>query len=769
MARSTTRGRNNNNNNSIDDADYGHPPPRSSRQKSVNYNEQPSSSTDGFPNNNGAAYGDVQSVSTRRTGSGSAYQWQQQQQQVAYAPAPATRNSRGTTAKREERDDFVNDDGEEEEEFDEEEDYEEEDGDGDDYGAKGRGGKGKKQPARGAGRKSVLAASNTSRAKGKGRKSDESNMSYENNNVNTSVSQAAAGRASSSTSLPIITIPRQQSRPSQSHIAVVEIPHKPTSQSPNLQQSLPSQQLYQTHPQAQYQPQQAQAQARSQISQLPHQQGAPPPQPQSAKHPNFLPAWPDDDDDEDEDDEEDGDGEAEEDTSIQQQILARKPAVSNQAYTNTTRAGSSAHPQYIPDSDPRYPAVNHTTAANGKTSHVFDNSSVLAAVKKNRVIPDSEDEEDEEGNTLVPLVAAAPTSDAVLVSAVMAPHLKVKAEGYQTSSGRRTTVTHVVESESEDELRLRSAAEGPNYQYDTVVDSKGKGKGRAAPSRSSRRYAGEDSDGEGSYKDEEDDDADYGKTDKKRRQAKIQRLADSRKSSRNNKNGGYERSTRSTRSRRANKVDEDDDAYEERQYNRRGGRNSETSTSDEEILELTDTESQDELMASLKGGNDKEYRFRKRAQVNYSLPAMFGLNPDGTPKEPDPATVAAATAAAAAKEKAKQMKKRKTGYGAPKHLPFSMSGTQLSNLFGEPPDSSDSDNGGASPRKNAAGGGAYAMPGALAAGGTGAFDYGSGNAGNLGKVSGATSELFKTCGYKHRTVRELTGIGNLFTFQTWQT
>jgi hypothetical protein len=198
-------------------------------------------------------------------------------------------------------------------------------------------------------------------------------------------------------------------------------------------------------------------------------------------------------------------------------------------------------------------------------------------------------------------------------------------------------------------------------------------------------------------------------------------------------------SGRRTRSTRGGGRGEDSDGdYEDpNAYVRRDAGSTETDSEDDEVPDLTDAESQDELVQAalkkMKGGKDeKEYRFRKRAQVNYSLPAIFGLNPDGTPKEPE--------VSATAKDKEKP-KKKKSGYGGPKHLPFNMSGKQLSNLFGDPPDSSDDDDV-ASPSKGGAAG-YFGGPGALATGGTGTGDWmgAAGTSNNLGKVSGATSEL----------------------------
>ena len=141
-------------------------------------------------------------------------------------------------------------------------------------------------------------------------------------------------------------------------------------------------------------------------------------------------------------------------------------------------------------------------------------------------------------------------------------------------------------------------------------------------------------------------------------------------------------------------------------------------------MNLTDGDSQDELNIQnaelLKDG--RNYRLRKRSGVNYNLPAMFGLNADGTP----------AANAKAADGKKDKPKKRST-YGGPKHLPFNMSGKQLGTLFGEnPPDSSSDDD--AQTPKRLGGLGA----GAMSAGAT-PMDFGAGTPSNLGKISGATS------------------------------
>ena len=285
----------------------------------------------------------------------------------------------------------------------------------------------------------------------------------------------------------------------------------------------------------------------------------------------------------------------------------------------------------------------------------------------------------------------------------------IRTEAYKTSSGRSTTVKHIVESDTDEEI-LRSR----------------KGKGGARSSQA-RKYEGETSEGEGSYHDDaEDDEEDLDP--RKMRRRNMERLANNRNEGKRARFDAYGSEKRVTRSR-ARGADDDDDDYEER--TRPGGRSlsTETGSDEDEPLDLTDTESQDELMIQAMKRVDskgRDYKFRKRAEVNYSLPAMFGLNPDGTPMQ------------LAESDKVKEKpKKKKSGYGGPKHLPFSMSGKQLSNLFGDPPDSSDEDDP-STPKRN----GLYGGPGPLATGGTAAMDFGAGTPSNLGKVSGATSKLF---------------------------
>lgn len=301
-----------------------------------------------------------------------------------------------------------------------------------------------------------------------------------------------------------------------------------------------------------------------------------------------------------------------------------------------------------------------------------------------RRVADSEDEQDAEGESELAsegyVVAGVPRQQQ---QQAMLAVPQVKVETYQTGSGRHTRKA-IVESEAEDE----------------PLSAKKK-----AQSRSDRKYLGNGSDSADDYS---DDEVAYA----------TRRKAAPRKT---------RFAGRVTRNSRRAAADDDDEEYEETSRRR-------PSSSDDDDIELilTDAESQDELMFEGRKGKDgKNYRLRKRSQpVNYNLPAMFGLNPDGTPAAPVPGSSKTDGGSA------KKGKKKRSVYGGPKHLPFNMSGKQLGSLFGEQYDSS-SDDDANTPRRPAGG---LLGAGAMSTGGM-PMDFASGTPANFGKISGATSQL----------------------------
>lgn len=343
---------------------------------------------------------------------------------------------------------------------------------------------------------------------------------------------------------------------------------------------------------------------------------------------------------------------------------------------------------------------------------------------KLRII-DSEDEEDAEGESELPSEAPTVTAHnaygANLHPDDIPAQPEVVVQEYQTNSGRRT-------------LR-RTLVESPATSEDEAASKRAKTRGQ---SKTARKYAGEDSEGEGDYKDEEGGDDDYRAT-RKARNTRLRSLANKRAGGRNT----------------SKRWDEDDDEdYEEPERSgRRGGAiSTESSDGDDDNLALSDHTSDDDLLLAhriasggpgrgkrrSKGGDGagaddeddgRAYGLRRKTKVNYNLPALFGLNPDGTAK---------AGPSNEGNGASKDKKKTKSGYGGTQHLPFNMSGRQLGSLFGEAPDSS-SDEDGATPRRGGTYGGTSG--GAMSAGGAGAMDFGfSGTPSNLGKVSGATSK-----------------------------
>lgn len=397
-------------------------------------------------------------------------------------------------------------------------------------------------------------------------------------------------------------------------------------------------------------------------------------------------AYPVDEGEDEAEEEEDagGDGYEEKDTTIQPH------------YTDQPQFIAPSALQIVPNSQPNAsgPTVAQSLFPESESNEVLMSANTASTSKRhNRVVNSDEDADGEE----------APTSDALSVLATNAPSARdalptikipppAAVQVYETSSGRRTTRKAIVESSDEDDDRSPAKTRSQSKQ--------------------ARKYAGEDIVSEGSYN---DDDEEYGEN--KRRYPKRKVL----------RNGARQTRAGTARASRRRGEDDDDD-YEENSRTRY------SPSPSEEELDLTDTESVDELglQAMTRNGRGRNYRLRKRAEVNYSLPAMFGLNPDGTP-----AANAAGTNAAGEGEK--KPKKKKSGYGAPQHLPFNMSGKQLGSLFGEPPDSS-SDEDGASPRRGGATSGLLGT-GAMPAGG---LDYMAGQPNNLGKLPGSKSECGRT-------------------------
>jgi hypothetical protein len=417
------------------------------------------------------------------------------------------------------------------------------------------------------------------------------------------------------------------------------------------------------------------------------------PAPPAAKHPNLQHFSESSDEDEDED----------------------KPlaAVSSQYVRGSTSTAPMAT-QFVPDSeaDAHY-VVPGSVNGNRRLSQVIvpahqllfsDSAPATSAISRpsgsKARIPSSDDNEEDAEGEVEPasegyvVTSAGPSrqqqqQQQQQIQLLVPPPPQVKAEAYQTGSGRRTARRAIIESDNEED----DAAAG--------------GAKKRGPSRSDRKYLGDGTESGESYS---DDDRAYGTS--------------RRKSTRKTRFVG-----RVTRNSRRAMNDDDDEEYEESSRRRHS-----TESSDDLPLVLTDTESQDELMLQSGGRRAKDgknYRLRKRKQeVNYNLPAMFGLNPDGS------------TAIPAVSDKpessSKKGKKKRSGYGGPKHLPFNMSGKQLGHLFGEANDSS-SDDDGNTPRRPAGG---LLGAGAMSAGSM-PMDFASGTPANLGKISGATS----TCSF----------------------
>lgn len=341
-------------------------------------------------------------------------------------------------------------------------------------------------------------------------------------------------------------------------------------------------------------------------------------------------------------------------------------------------------------------------------------------------IVDSEDEEDAEGESELPSEAPTVTAHNAYGANLRPDDIpaqpEVVVQEYQTNSGRRT-------------LR-RTMVESPATSEDEAANKRAKTRGQ---SKTARKYAGEDSEGEGDYKDEEGGDDDYRAT-RKARNTRLRTLANKRAGGRGNASKRWD-------------EDDDEDYEEPERSGRRGGAiSTESSDGDDEHVVFSDHTSDDDLLLAHRiasggqgrgkrrskggdgaGGDEEDdgraYGLRRKTKVNYNLPALFGLNPDGTAK---------AGPSNEGNGASKDKKKKKSGYGGTQHLPFNMSGRQLGSLFGEAPDSS-SDEDGATPRRGGTYGGTSG--GAMSAGGAGAMDFGfSGTPSNLGKVSGATSK-----------------------------
>lgn len=382
-------------------------------------------------------------------------------------------------------------------------------------------------------------------------------------------------------------------------------------------------------------------------------------------------------------------------------------------------APSEADSQYTVSSD-----APHVSSANG---HTFEarytaptTSTSTTTKRKGNVIADSEDEEeDAEGESELPSEAPTVTAHNVYAPSSLndLPDLppQIIVQEYKTHSGRRTM--------------RRTLVESPATSEDENLGGGGGGRGkRRAQSKQAKKYAGEDEDdAEGDYKDDGGADAEGDERSSRRaRKARLTSMAAKR-------NGG--RVTRGSA-----RWDGDDDDYEETERKGGGGRSYSTESSDDaDAVQLSDHTSDDDIMLAAKGdagGNGKNargYTLRRTNKVNYNLPALFGLNPDGTAK-------AGPSNERSSSNDRDNKKKKKSGYGGgAQHLPFNMSGRQLGSLFGEAPDSS-SDDDAATPRR---GSGTYGgtSGGAMSAGGAGAMDFGySGTPSNLGKVSGTTSK-----------------------------
>lgn len=398
--------------------------------------------------------------------------------------------------------------------------------------------------------------------------------------------------------------------------------------------------------------------------------------------------------------------------------------------TQSTIAGPSHLQDAVSEADSQMTASSdapHVTS-NGQTYEAKYTAPTTASNnRRKRVIfsENEEEEEDAEGESELP-PSDAPT---VIANNIYAPSSlndlpdippQVIVQEYKTHSGRRTLRKTLIESpgSSEDEETLG-------------------GKRRRGQSKQAKKYAGENcDDGEGDYKDNKAEGDEYmndKRSIRKLRNARLNSLAAAKR------NGG--RTTRST----ARWDGDDDEDYEEPDNNsRRGnGRRYSTESSDEEdgAPQFSDHTSDDDIMLAAKRGkeqdkNDRGYGLRRTNKVNYNLPTLFGLNPDGTAK----AGPSNETSQSNGKDK---VKKKKSGYGGPsQHLPFNMSGRQLGNLFGEAPIDSSSDDDAATPRRGSASYGGTSGGAMSAGGGAGSMDFGySGTPNNLGKVSGATSKF----------------------------
>lgn len=409
------------------------------------------------------------------------------------------------------------------------------------------------------------------------------------------------------------------------------------------------------------------------------------------------------DEDEDEDAEEDNDGEGDDDFEAEEEeekplansrsrrtTSAQAPAVTQTASggrttirlrVNADKPAVQADNATQSDADSQVTSSSAPQVTNGYSEHLPTVRSALGTTSGRRkpgVIPDSE-EEDADGETEPPSEAITVTAYGVETDTHLGEKIYEAApikQEYRTSSGRVTSRMAIVDSESEDEMAIKSRAK--------------------ANSKSAKKYAGEDSQGEEEWRNDGGEDEEI--THRARRKANLKKLV-----------------------RAKRKQEGSDDDYQDKQ--------GASTTSSEGELDLSDHSSDDMILnASTREGRDpRSYPLRQRARIDYSIPSIFGLNADGTPKNADQD---------GADGKAK--KKKKSGYGAPKQLPFNMSGRQLGSLFGEAPDSS-SDEDGASPRRPGVLGGSAG--GALSAGGMGAMDFGfTGAPSNLGKVSGTTSK-----------------------------
>lgn len=286
------------------------------------------------------------------------------------------------------------------------------------------------------------------------------------------------------------------------------------------------------------------------------------------------------------------------------------------------------------------------------------------------------------------------------VSAYLPPP-EPKTESYRTSSGRRTTVRHVVDSEddTDDSLNLK----------------------KKTRSKAAKTYAGEvDVDEEDEYHEDPEEEYEPGGGGRLTRQRKLQALA--------NKNRAKSKSTRaSSRGARRSSRRKDDDEDDEYAEPSRNARFASSSASDDGSPDLNDDESEDDLMKNLQSQDTERYSKRNRSEVNYNVAAMFGLDANGKPLPKE-----------GGNDTEKVKKKKRPTYGAPKRLPFNMSGKQLGSLFGEaPPDSDSDDDNGMTPKRTGLLGngaaGAFALPGS-------GFEFSASTSNNLGKISGATSK-----------------------------